>query len=90
MERLEFLKKDYVQGFPANCGFEVERVAYGIFESRLKIRSVHRQQGLCMQVSLRPWLIIPPVMLLLPRFPKIIESLPLSSKLITLSLPLAN
>ena len=44
MERFEFLKKDYVQGFPANCGFEVMKVAYGIFESRLKIRSIHRQQ----------------------------------------------
>ena len=44
MERFEFLKKDYVQGFPANCGFEVERVGYGIFESRLKICSVHQQQ----------------------------------------------
>jgi len=44
MERFEFLKKDYVQGFPANCGFEVERVDYGIFESRLKICSVHQQQ----------------------------------------------
>jgi uncharacterized protein (TIGR00369 family) len=44
MERFEFLKKDYVQGFPANCGFEVERVAYGIFESRLKICPVHHQQ----------------------------------------------
>ena len=44
MERFEFLKKDYVQGFPANCGFEVERVGYGIFESRLKIGSVHQQQ----------------------------------------------
>lgn len=44
IERIEFLKKDYVQGFPANCGFEVERVAYGTFESRLKIRPVHRQQ----------------------------------------------
>jgi uncharacterized protein (TIGR00369 family) len=44
MQRFEFLKKDYVQGFPANCGFEVIRVDYGIFESRLKIRSIHRQQ----------------------------------------------
>lgn len=43
-ERIEFLKKDYVQGFPAECGFEVERVAYGTFESCLKIRPVHRQQ----------------------------------------------
>ncbi len=43
-ERLEFLKKDYVQGFPEDCGFEVERADYGIFESRLKIRPVHSQQ----------------------------------------------
>jgi uncharacterized protein (TIGR00369 family) len=43
-ERLEFLRKDYVQGFPANCGFEVERVAYGIFESCLQIQPVHIQQ----------------------------------------------
>ena len=43
-ERLEFLRKDYVQGFPANCGFEVERVAYGIFQSCLQIQPVHRQQ----------------------------------------------
>jgi uncharacterized protein (TIGR00369 family) len=43
-ERLEFLKKDYVQGFPAAIGFEVDQVAYGIFETHLKIRSDHRQQ----------------------------------------------
>ena len=43
-ERFEFLKKDYIQGFPANCGFEVEQVAFGIFESRLKIRPMHSQQ----------------------------------------------
>ena len=43
-ERLEFLKEDYVQGFPAAIGFEVDRAEYGIFESRLKIRSDHSQQ----------------------------------------------
>jgi len=43
-KRLEFLKKDYVQGFPEDCGFEVERADYGIFESRLKIRPAHSQQ----------------------------------------------
>jgi uncharacterized protein (TIGR00369 family) len=43
-ERLEFLKEDYVQGFPAAIGFEVDRVDYGIFETRLKIRSDHSQQ----------------------------------------------
>lgn len=43
-ERFEFLKRDYVQGFPAFCGFEVERVEHGIFESFLKIREEHKQQ----------------------------------------------
>ncbi len=43
-ERIEFLKKDYIQGFPAYCGFEVDRVEYGIFETRLKIRQEHTQQ----------------------------------------------
>jgi len=43
-ERFDFLKKDYVRGFPAYCGFEVEHVAYGQFETRLKIRPDHRQQ----------------------------------------------
>lgn len=43
-ERLEFLKKDYVQGFPAAIGFEVDQADYGIFETRLKIRSNHSQQ----------------------------------------------
>ena len=43
-DRLEFLKEDYVQGFPAAIGFEVDQAAYGIFETRLKIRSDHSQQ----------------------------------------------
>ena len=43
-ERFDFLKKDYVQGFPAYCGFEVERVAYGQFETSLKISPHHEQQ----------------------------------------------
>jgi uncharacterized protein (TIGR00369 family) len=43
-DRFDFLKKDYIQGFPAYCGFEVVRVAYGQFESNLKIRPDHRQQ----------------------------------------------
>jgi len=42
--RIEYLKKDFVQGFPAYCGFEVERVAYGRFETRLHLRPEHRQQ----------------------------------------------
>jgi uncharacterized protein (TIGR00369 family) len=43
-DRLDFLKRDYIQGFPAYCGFEVDRVAHGRFETRLKIRPDHRQQ----------------------------------------------
>jgi uncharacterized protein (TIGR00369 family) len=43
-ERLAFLKKDYVQGFPAAIGFEVVRADYGRFESRLKVRPEHSQQ----------------------------------------------
>ncbi len=43
-ERLSFLKKDFVQGFPASVGFEVVRADYGRFESRLKFRPEHRQQ----------------------------------------------
>jgi uncharacterized protein (TIGR00369 family) len=43
-DRLAFLKKDYVQGFPAAIGFEVDRAEYGIFETRLNIRSDHSQQ----------------------------------------------
>jgi uncharacterized protein (TIGR00369 family) len=43
-DRFDFLKRDYIQGFPAYCGFEVVRVAYGQFESNLKIRPDHRQQ----------------------------------------------
>ncbi len=43
-DRFDFLKKDYVQGFPAYCGFEVERVAHGQFQTRLTIREEHKQQ----------------------------------------------
>ena len=40
----EHLKKDYVQGFPEYCGFEVTRVDRGIFETRLQLRPEHLQQ----------------------------------------------
>ncbi len=43
-KRFDFLKKDYVQGFPAYCGFKVERVGYGLFEARLNIGPDHKQQ----------------------------------------------
>ncbi len=40
----EFLKREFVQGFPAFCGLEVTRVELGICESRLAVRDDHRQQ----------------------------------------------
>lgn len=40
----EFLKKDFIQGFPSFCGFEVTRIDYGIFETCLKIHKEHLQQ----------------------------------------------
>jgi uncharacterized protein (TIGR00369 family) len=40
----DFLKKDFSQGFPSFCGFEVTRVDYGLFETCLKIHDEHRQQ----------------------------------------------
>ena len=43
-DRFDFLKRDYIQGFPTYCGFEVDQVAYGQFEASLKIRPDHRQQ----------------------------------------------
>ena len=43
-DRKLFLAEDYRQGFPAHCGFEVDRVDSGIFETRLTVRKMHRQQ----------------------------------------------
>ena len=43
-ERFEYLKKDYVQGFPEACGFKPQRVADQIFESSLEVRPIHSQQ----------------------------------------------
>lgn len=43
-DRFDFLKRDYIQGFPAYCGFEVDQAAYGQFEASLKIGPDHRQQ----------------------------------------------
>jgi len=40
----EFLKKDFVQGFPAFCGFEAIHADYGIFETCLNVINEHRQQ----------------------------------------------
>jgi uncharacterized protein (TIGR00369 family) len=42
--RFEYLKKDFVQGFSATCGFEATRADHGLFESCLKVTDKHRQQ----------------------------------------------
>ena len=39
-----YLKQDFVQGFPAYCGFKVDRVAQGAFETSLAVLPHHRQQ----------------------------------------------
>ena len=40
----EFLKKDFVQGFPAYCGYQVDQVGDGEFYTSLKMRPHHLQQ----------------------------------------------
>lgn len=44
IERLEFLKKDFIQGFPAFCGFQVDYAEKGKFQSSLVLRPEHKQQ----------------------------------------------
>ncbi|MDD5711872.1 MAG: PaaI family thioesterase [Smithellaceae bacterium] len=41
---LEFLKKDFVRGFPAYCGFEVAAASHGRFETCLQVADKHLQQ----------------------------------------------
>ena len=43
-ERLAFLKKDYAQGYIADCGFQAFHYEKGYLESRLDILPRHRQQ----------------------------------------------
>jgi uncharacterized protein (TIGR00369 family) len=40
----QFLQKDFVQGFPALCGFEVVHADFGMFDTHLKVRKDHQQQ----------------------------------------------
>lgn len=40
----DHLKRDFVQGFPAYCGFQVEHAEHGLFETRVAIRPHHQQQ----------------------------------------------
>ncbi len=43
-KRIAFLRSDFVQGFPAYCGFTVDHISEGRFETSLAVRSEHRQQ----------------------------------------------
>ena len=43
-KRAEFLKEDFVQGFPKHLGVKAINVDDGIFESSLKIRTELKQQ----------------------------------------------
>ena len=43
-DRAAFLAEDFTRGFIRYCRFEVEKVAWGYFQSRVKIREDHRQQ----------------------------------------------
>ena len=43
-DRRTYLAKDYQQGFPAHCGFKVDRVDGGVFETHLTVKNMHRQQ----------------------------------------------
>jgi len=43
-KRIEFLRSDFVQGFPAYCGFSVDHVSEGRFETSLSVQAQHRQQ----------------------------------------------
>jgi uncharacterized protein (TIGR00369 family) len=40
----EFLEKDFVQGFPAYCGYRVDHIEDGAFHTSLKTRPHHMQQ----------------------------------------------
>src|SRR4030067_2536302 len=44
LKRFQFLKKDYSQGFIADCGFEAVHYERGRLEARLKVLGRHRQQ----------------------------------------------
>jgi len=43
-ERAAFLSRDYLQGFPAHCGFRVDRVADGAFHTSVAVTPAHGQQ----------------------------------------------
>jgi len=43
-ERADFLRRDYLQGFPRHCGFRVDRVDEGVFHASVGVTPEHRQQ----------------------------------------------
>lgn len=43
-ERIAFLEKDFLTGFPSYCGFEVVRIRFGEMDAKLKVRPEHLQQ----------------------------------------------
>ncbi len=43
-ERIDFLRRDYEQGFISYCGFQADRIDHGRFTSRVTIDKHHRQQ----------------------------------------------
>ncbi len=43
-ERFEFLRKDFLTGFPSYCGFEVVRLQFGLMDTQFTIRPLHLQQ----------------------------------------------
>lgn len=43
-ERIAFLEKDFLTGFPSYCGFEVIGIQFGEMDSKLNIRPEHLQQ----------------------------------------------
>jgi uncharacterized protein (TIGR00369 family) len=43
-ERIAFLEKDFLIGFPSYCGFEVVRIQLGEMDTKLNIRPEHLQQ----------------------------------------------
>ncbi len=43
-QHLDFLKKDFIKGFPSYCDFTVTHAASGIFETKVKAKAEHQQQ----------------------------------------------
>jgi len=43
-ERIDYLKKDYDQGFISYCGFRAGQIDHGRFDSFVEIKKHHRQQ----------------------------------------------